>query len=406
MPGNIKTSTPEEIILVRLVRGEDIGPVLDSCDPEELTRRALHHKVLAPLASRVWEEDGSGPAWRRWAASALMAAERDGRLYARALRRTSALLESQGVPFALLKGASLALGRPRDTGDLDLLLPQDYLSVSIAALEGAGYRYRGFERNPRIRRSEYRDWESLSRWSNQFEFSEPETGTLVELHTAFFETARVYAEDLAPLRAAMGDFLARSVPDGKTGCRFLATEDRALLLALHAGLKRSPANRSFVLRHLLDLRSLAGAGLDWELLRKRSIRYGAAHHLLLLLLLDESVAGSCAPSGYLETLEASLKASAVRLVRLHLSCLRGLDSYSQGRVFAYKFAEPFILRGTPAARLKSLLVFPVLLPTPYELAHIYGLPGRFPLTFLFYLLEPFRWTLRLARKAYRVLGTP
>jgi len=181
-------------------------------------------------------------------------------------------------------------------------------------------------------------------------------------------------------------------------------EDRALLLALHAGLKRSPADKSFVLRHLMDLRSLADAGLDWEKLERRAFRFGAAHHLVLLLRLYEAFAEPCAPPGYVEDIESKLSPKVVRLTRLHLRCLSTLDSYDRCAIFTYKCRAPFVLHGTPRARLRSLFVLPLNLPPPYELAKIYGLPGRSHLAFLFYLLEPARAAYRLTRKVLRQLS--
>ena len=271
-------------------------------------------------------------------------------------------------------------------------------------MESAGYVYCGFERNPHIRRREYRDWTGLSAWANQFEFTDPKTGVLVELHTAFFETKRTYSEDLSALKAVIEEFISANVEDTETGYRFLALEDRALLLGLHAGLKRSPGEKSFTLRHLTDLRALIDAGLDWEKLKRRALRFGVSHHLVFFLRLSEAIISPCAPRGYIESLESGLTPSVLRLIRLHLHCMKTIDSYDTIAVFRYNLAVPFVFNGTHRARARSLLVLPVLLPSPYELAMIYGLPRRSRLVFFFYLLEPFRAAYRLTRKVARMLG--
>jgi hypothetical protein len=404
MQNNPETSAPEELVLLRLVRGEPLAGVLASCRADGLSLLALEHMVISPLAYRVEAEAGVSPAWRRWAASIIVGSERDGRLCASAMEKTIGLLESAGIPPVVIKGASLALGKPRDAGDVDLLIPGDSLIKAISLLEAAGYAYRGYERNMHIHRGEYRDWDSLARWSNQFEFAEPATGALIELHTAFFETERVYAEDLSALRASIGEFIESSVVDTDTGYRFLSLEDRCLLLAMHAGLKRSPANKEFVARHLLDLRTLIDTGLDWERLETRAFRFGAAHHLALLLRLYESLAGQCCPPLYVDGIESKLPPRILWLLRLHRRCLHGLVSYDRLAIFAYSLVSPFMLRGTPRARLRSILVFPLLFPPRYSLARIYGLPPRSRLTFLCYLLEPARLLYRLARKATRALS--
>jgi hypothetical protein len=404
MQNNPESGTPEQKVLVRLVRGEPFAEVLASCQAGELSRLALYHKVITPLAYRIEAEPGVSPTWRRWAASIIVSSERDACLYASSMKKTVTMLESASISPVVLKGASLALGKPRDAGDVDLLIPVASLLEAISLLEAAGYAYQGYDRNMHIRRSEYRDWERLARWSNQFEFSEPDTGTLIELHTAFFETERVYAEDLSTLRSSMGEFVEASVVDADTGYRFLSLEDRVLLLALHAGLKRAPVNKEFILRHLLDVRSLIDAGLDWERLELRAFRFGAAHHLVFLLRLYESIAGPCAPPRYIEAIEAKLSPRMLWLLRLHRRCLLSLDSYDSFAIFKYKLLSPFILRGTLRARLRSILFFPLLFPPHYTLANIYGLHPRSPLTFVCYLLEPVRFLYRLARKFSRQLS--
>jgi hypothetical protein len=404
MPRNKKTSSPEESTLLCLLRGEPLGPALGRCRSEELSRLALSQKVVSPLAARIVEEEGIGFDWRRWAASLAVARERDARRYAQAAEKTIGLLSSKGISPIVLKGMSLALGKPRDAGDVDLLIPEASLIQAISTLESNGYEYRGYDRNMFIRRREYRDWKRLSRWSIQFEFQEPDTGALVELHTAFFETGRVYTEDLSALRAAVGEFIASSIVDESTGYRFLSLEDRALLLALHASLKRSPDKRNFVLRNLLDLRALADAGLDWARLEERCMHFGVAYHLFFLLTLYASFADTCAPAQYTADLASRLPPRLVRLARLHMDCLNSMGSYKGSAIFAYRFISPFALHGTPRARLRSLLVLPLLLPRRYELASIYGLPRRSPLTYLCYPLEPVRWVYRLARKALRTMS--
>jgi hypothetical protein len=402
---SMRIRTPEEEALFRLVRGEPLGPALAACRGEELRRLACSHLVLAPLAARMEADEALDPGWRRWGASASLAAKSDARRCAEGRSRTIKLLETRGIDSIVLKGASLSLGRPRDEGDVGLLIPERSLLEAISTLEAAGYEYRGFERNMHIKAREYRDWEKLSSWSVQFEFSEPSSGTLVELHIALFDTDRVYAEDFSGLRAAIGEIFSAYVVDRETGLRFLALEDRALLLAIHAGAKRSPANRSFVLRHLLDLEALIDAGLDWTALERRAFRFGAAHHLLLLLRLYEWIAGPRAPIGLADALEEKLPKSLARIVRLHLRCIVDLRGYSRPAAFAYLIVSPFVLRSSRNSRLKALLVLPILFPNPFSLADIYGLPRRSKWVYPLYALEPLRYASRIMRKALRSLGS-
>lgn len=401
MRRNIKNETPEEKALLSLLRREPLAPALTSCDKKELAALAVRHAVLAPLAARILSEGGAAPPWRDWAQRVSLSAERDALLVAAATESTVDLLEAAGVVPVVLKGPSLALGRPRDAGDVDLLIPERDLLRSIGALEGSGYAYRGFDRNLFIRRGEYRDWKRLARWSNQFEFAEPAAGALVELHTAFFETGRVYAEDLRPLRALTDGFIARAVVDPATGYRFLSLEDRALLLALHAGLKRAPDRRGFVLRHLLDLEALIDAGLDWTALADRAVSCGAAHHLAALLRLCGAFGGPPVPDAVVAGLMGRLPGPVAAVVALKLRCVRGLDSYDRAAIFLYRLVSPFVLKGTLRARLRSLFVFPLFFPPSYTLANIYRLPPRSRAVYFCYLLEPLRWVYLALKKAAR-----
>jgi hypothetical protein len=402
--GRLIIDTPEAAALARFVRGEPIGSALGSCGREELRRLAVSHLVLAPLAERIGAEEGIEPRWRRWSALVSLAARNDALRCERGRARTIGILLSRGISAITIKGPSLSFGQPRDEGDVDLLIPAESLEEAISALESEGYSYCGFDRNFFIKPSENRDWKRLSRWSVQYEFIEPRSGTLVEIHIALFDTARIYDLDMSRLRAAVPEFAAASVMDPATGLRFLSLEDRALLLAVHAWIKRSPSNLGFVLRHILDLKALSANGLDWERTVDRAFRYKIAPHLLLLLRLSGSIAGFRPPAGIVERIEAGIPRRVAALVGLHLNCMVTLTRTSREYRFAYRFLSPFVLRGTTRARVRALLVIPLLVPRTYELATAYGLPRRTRWAFLLYAVEPLRLALRLARKARSTLA--
>jgi len=395
--------TPEESVLLRLVREEPLAQALRSCEKGEIARLASMQKVLSPLSDRLLNEEGIDEGWKRVGAAFALGAEMERSRFAKALKDSVALLASVGIGSVVIKGISLAMGKARDCGDIDLLISESDLQRAISAFEEAGYQYAGFERNRYIRKSEYRDWRRLSQWSIQFEFIEPSTGILVELHTAFFETGRMYTENLRGLRAAIPEFIADSVIDPETGYRFLAVEDRALLLAFHAGMKRSPSNKCFVLRHILDLDALICAGLNWNSLIEKAARFKASHHLLLLLKLFEDATGAPLEQGILADVESSLDDRSIGMVRLHLRCLKSLGSYSTLSCFLYQLKSPFVFPSTTMARLRAGLILPLVLPPPRRLAQEYRLPIRSPLVYLLYLLEPFRWLLRIIRKILRAL---
>jgi hypothetical protein len=395
--------TPEEQVLVRVVKGEPVGNRLPGCDTNNLLALAARHKVILPLATKIEGEKVADSFWRSWASRTVFAAEGEARACAKARAKTINLLKSGGISPIVLKGESLSLGNLRDAGDVDILISEASLLDAISILESAGYSYRGFDRNQYIRKSEYRAWKRLARWSVQFEFSEPESGILFELHTAFFETARIYDEDFSLLRAAIDEFAAASVVDQGTGLSFLALEDRAILLALHVGVKRSPSKQSFILRHLLDLRTLIDAGLNWSMVERRAFHYSVAHHVLLLLRLHELITESRELEPVAERIAARLPRRFVNLVHLHVACLIGIDKYSEIAGFAYRFLSPFVIKSHPIARIRAMLILPLLLPKPYRLRNIYGMQPRTKWVYPLYLLEPLRGFRRLIKKLIQIL---
>jgi hypothetical protein len=404
MRGNKSGWKAEDRLLVALLRRESLAGILASCSLDEVKRTAARHLMTAPLAQAILDEGaGAGTGgFLHWAAGALLSAERDKGLYDSCLRRAGSILAAKGLPAIVLKGRSLAFGRPRDVGDLDLLLPEGRLLEAIAALEAEGYSYVGGLRNMRIRQGEDGNWPALMRWSNQFEFLDSRTRGLVELHSGFFEKSRVYAEDLSALEGAMGDILASCVADPESGCLFLSKEDRLLLLALHASLKRSPDRRDFILRHVDDFRRLLEAGIDWEALaaRARACRALPQLHFLMrvsALLIDLGPDADAAAA----EIGASLRGSEKVLVGLQLRCLKDLRRKSYGAAFLYRLIAPFVLPSSASAKLKSALILPLLFPAPWRLAEIYGLPPRSKAKYLFYLLEPFRWCIVLLKNCRR-----
>ena len=89
------------------------------------------------------------------------------------------LLQTRGIPFALLKGAARVYSASASSllhpsGDLDLLVPRPALDDAIAALQGAGYRFRADAKLQQQYREEHHHAAPL--------FPPPGTGLVVELH--------------------------------------------------------------------------------------------------------------------------------------------------------------------------------------------------------------------------------
>ncbi len=390
-------------LLLALLRGEALLPELLRCEPDVLTRLSVKHRIRSILAESISSLSEAPFAWVKWATFNGMTAEQDRKLWARAAKKTIALIVETSVCPTLLKGESLALGNPRDMGDVDLLIPEGQLISTIQLLESNGYAYVGFERNMFIKNCEYRNWDRLLKWSNQFEFREPETGVLIELHTSFFETARVYDEKLTGLRYALNDFTASSILDPVSECRYLCAEDRLILLALHGTLKRSPVRKDFILRHLFDLRNLVSAGIDWCALETRAVKFGLIYYLAAFLRLNDLFSQPCSPPGFIERLESHLVPRQLWLLGRLLACIKDIDVYDRFAIFQYRLVAPFILQGSVRAKIRSILLFPLFMQPTYKLARLYGLPQRSVFAVLLYALEPLRYLIRLIRKIAKML---
>jgi hypothetical protein len=362
---------------------------------------AARHLLSAPLSSEILRQGIRIGNSLRWAAAAVLSSERDTALYCVSLEKIRVLFSGKGIPTIVLKGASLAFGYPRDVGDIDLLLPEARLLEAIDLAEGAGYAYVGYLRNMRIKPSEKRNWPELMKWANQFEFQDMETGALIELHTTFFEKDRVYAEDLSELNRSIALIIDSCVADPRTECMFLSLEDRVLLLALHASMKRAPYRRDFVLRHIADFSRLFEAGFEWKRLIDRARRFRILPHLYFLVLAFNSFIGGKIPAESMDEIEASLLPAQRALARLHFSCISDLRRGSYCRAFLYRLLLPFVLPSTKAAKVKSILLVPLLLPESWRLEEIYSLRPKARFNFLFYLLEPFRWCILLVKNRKR-----
>ena len=400
MPSTCRSE--EDRVLAMFVRGQEFGKNLSACSEAKLSHEAINHKILYPLSFSLVSMDSVEASWRRWAVKNILVSEHDATLCAEATKKTLVILETVNIYPVVIKGASLAFGNPRDAGDVDLLIHESCLLEVIRCLESKGYLYRGFERNIHIRPCEHRNWKRLLRWANQFEFTEPDTGVLVEVHTSFFETGRLYEEKLAGLRSSIKEFLSSAVLDEKTNFKFLSLEDRVLLLAMHCGLKRSPSRKSFILRQLLDFRSLMEHGFDWDRLEARAFHFKVAQHVLILLRFYEVWVGDTTLQHYIIRYESRLPWLMVKLQNIHSRCLTPDGSYDSLAILAYRILAPYISKGTFSAKIKSLLVFPLFFPEPYEIAEMYGLSVRSRMVFLCYLIEPLRIVFRLVSKLIKM----
>ena len=124
MRGKKRRWGAEGRLLVAMVRGEPLDVIYPQCRAEKVRELASRHLLSSPLASEILRQGIKSGDSLHWAAATILSSERDAALYDKSLRRIRALLSANGIPIILLKGKSLAFGKPRDMGDIDLLVPE------------------------------------------------------------------------------------------------------------------------------------------------------------------------------------------------------------------------------------------------------------------------------------------
>jgi Uncharacterised nucleotidyltransferase len=160
-------------------------------------------------------------------------------------------ISTKGVCPILLKGAAfLAQAAEPNTSricsDLDILVGQEHLEETIAALEAIGYCREGVKSEPG-------DGANLSRNSD---------AGGIDLHCRLKTTFPRYGyAEIAPT--------CREIPVGSATALIPSPAFQAAILILHDQLQERDYWRGLIdLRHLLDLRRLATArdGIDWDAL--------------------------------------------------------------------------------------------------------------------------------------------
>jgi hypothetical protein len=236
----------------------------------------------------------------------------DGAGQIRLLRRQAAMwdlerdfvlrrLADGNIPVVLLKGAALRLTSYQDTaersfGDLDLLVPKDFLGTAVAQLTAVGYETESEER-----RKLYLD-------HHHHLILKKRQGFVVEVHWALEATASPFKLDPAGF---MREARRMTTPSG-TPVSVPRPEHMVLHLA-HQNLEDGFS----LLRRLVDIdRVIANAAdFDWEILASESRRMRVQGIVALALRLTEVLLGTTIPPGAIKTLGLSGPA------RVHLALL-------------------------------------------------------------------------------------
>ncbi len=166
---------------------ERLASAATSVPPQPFAARAARHRCAGMLADALREFDDPLLAEVR---AALAPEARSGGLGALSIRsqigELVTILNADGIPFVLLKGAARMYGGDPDaaahpSGDIDVLLPRYALDPAVAALRRRGYTYRA----PRARQFDYRRRHHHAAPL----YRSDGAGVLVELHVALAPAA-------------------------------------------------------------------------------------------------------------------------------------------------------------------------------------------------------------------------
>lgn len=236
----------------------------------------------------------------------------DGAGHLRLLRRQAAMwdlerdsvlgrLSRAGIPVVVLKGAALRFAAYRDAaerafGDIDLLVPREFLEQAVAALTEAGYE------------GESEDRTRLYLEHHHHLILKKSEGFVVEVHWALQPVKSPFGLDPG---AFLRDARGVTTPGG-TPVSVPSPEHMVVHLS-----QQNLEDGFSQLRRLVDVdRVIASAAdFDWALLRSESKRMRAQAVVALTLRLAELLLGTTVPEGFIRSLGLSAAA------RMHLALL-------------------------------------------------------------------------------------
>jgi hypothetical protein len=199
----------------------------------------------------------------------------------RELHRVLNVLDAANVPAVSMKGPALAVQAwgdvsARSYGDIDVFVPPEKATETVAALEAAGYgdRWAAFGRTP-----------SPSNWY-EWAFTAPDGRTLIEIHWSLVSPQRHPSVDSTEAWAD-GATERVGLPGGSV--RALRPELQVPYLAIHAtqhhwGWLEFPLTLAALIRR-------SGDELDWDALLDRARRWRARRCTAVGLLLADALAG-------------------------------------------------------------------------------------------------------------------
>jgi hypothetical protein len=311
----------------------------------------------------------------------------------REIQVLAGVLDDAGVEFLILKGPAVTKDPLRRFNDLDILIREENLALAIAALEAAGYRYRGSNvLNQRERESPFQS----SSWNNQFPYQSPRSKLCVEVHTNLFERDRIRLEGLGRLLDGVDLFWEGRVWDAELRCYLPARECTLALLCVHSALKRSPAHNTYVLRHAYDIVQLLASGVDIDRFVHLCTTWAIEYYACVSLRLADILFDSPSLEPLIDRLENALTPRQAQLADIHLRCFRGLGDASLIHRYRYALLMPLAIGG--GGRKNVRWYRELLLPPRWSQETRHGVSRSSIAIALTYLYGPFVRLLRVWRR--------
>jgi hypothetical protein len=338
----------------------------------------------------------------------------DNLVYRSELSRILETFAHQGIECVLFKGLSLDHSILRPTGDIDLLVEKSSLLDAIECiLTVPGYQYVEAFGNGTRRRCHAALTDGLRRriasqvsWKHEFLVYNSRRGVLVELHVALFPRRMV---GVSAADAASSEELVKRIREGsclneELRCHTPSAEHSVILMSLYNSLKRSSAKNRFRLGTLLDLKILAEGGVRWDCFVRECIELQIAPHAYFSLCLSRRLVDAPVPRHVLADLRESCSGVQRLLVRLHLRCVRSLDSSSWLYGVLYQAFRAWSLPGARRDRIIWTYGLPLLLPSRDRMAALLSANDSSFLALIEWLLNPFRWALEAVSRHHARVG--
>lgn len=313
------------------------------------------------------------------------------------MRQIIKTFEKDGIASILMKGLSLDFTGLRTCRDLDILVRQQDLVRSIEPLKSLGYFYVGDMLNHALSRKERRDITLQFSWNNQYQFFNQQKNLLLEIHTNLFERRKIYFDNLGTMLDRIDDIWQRKVFDKELGVYIFSLEDRLILMCMHAAIKRSFSNNTFILRNVLDVDRIIRKGVDWELFLTAAGDMKISHYIYFSLLLAKYFFASDIPDHVFDRLKSGCSGSELFLVRFHFKCFKNFKYNAPLHTTMFKIISAFVYNDNKRGLEVLKRIFRVFAIPRWKISDMTGIRHDSPAIVLGYIYNPFRMLLLFFR---------